>query len=78
MPNGQGKMERGIDLREDEKHCDNCRYSYLEPEHTKSRVYLRQRCSSPDYNTSTYVHDNIMEDWGRDFCRFWTPKTQKG
>ena len=53
MLSGQEKIERGIDLREDEKHCDNCRYSYLEPEHTKSRVYLRQRCSSPDYNTST-------------------------
>ncbi len=65
-------------MREDEKHCNTCRYSYVEPEHGKSRDYLRQKCSSPDYNSPKYTHDMLMEDWGRSHCRFWAPKTQKG
>lgn len=62
-------------MREEEKRCDTCRHSYLEPERTTNRIYLRQKCSSPDYNSSNNIHDSIMVDWGRDFCRFWAPKT---
>lgn len=65
-------------MREDEKHCDTCRYSYLEPDHTKGRGHLRQNCSSLAYNSSEYTHDMLMEDWGRGYCRFWAPKTRKG
>ena len=64
-------------MREDEKHCNNCRYSFLEPERDKARIVLRQKCRSPEYNSSKNVHDNIMEDWGRDFCRFWAPKRER-
>lgn len=65
-------------MKEEEKHCDTCRHSYLEPERTPNRIYLRQKCNSPDYNSSNNIHDSIMEDWGRDFCCFWAPKTEKG
>lgn len=64
-------------MRETEKHCDTCRYSYMEPEKEKTRIILRQKCRNPDYYTSKNIHDNIMEDWGRDFCRFWAPKTER-
>lgn len=60
-----------------EKHCDTCRYSYMEPERARDRIYLRQKCRNPDYNSSKNVHDNVTEDWGRDFCRFWTPKKER-
>lgn len=62
-------------MKDIERHCDTCRFSYLEPERGQDRIYLRQRCSSPDYNALKNVHDSMMEDWGRDFCRFWAPKT---
>lgn len=64
-------------MRESKKHCDTCRYSYMEPENNRVRIVMRQKCRNPDYNTSKNVHDNIMEDWGRDFCRFWAPKTER-
>ena len=64
-------------MREDEKHCDTCLFSYLEPECSQNRIYLRQKCSNPDYNASKNIHNSIMEDWGRDFCRFWAPKTER-
>jgi len=60
-----------------EKHCDNCRFSYLEPERERTRIILRQKCRNPDYNASKNIHNSIMEDWGRDFCRFWAPKTER-
>ncbi|MCM1297761.1 MAG: hypothetical protein NC311_19665 [Muribaculaceae bacterium] len=56
------------------KHCDTCRYAYLEPECAGKRDCLRQRCGSPEYNAPTYTHDMLMEDWGRGHCRFWSPK----
>ena len=30
-----------------------------------------------DANSSKNVHDNVTEDWGRDFCRFWAPKKER-
>ena len=56
---------------------ETCRYSYMEPERTRDRIYLRQKCRNPDYNSSKNVHDNVTEDWGRDFCRFWAPKKER-
>lgn len=50
-------------MREVEKHCDNCRYSYMEPERDNARIILRQKCRNPDYNSSKNIHDSIMEDW---------------
>ena len=38
-------------MREVEKHCDNCRYSYMEPERDNARIILRQKCRNPDYNS---------------------------
>ncbi len=64
-------------MREVEKHCDNCRYSYMEPEKDSARIILRQKCRNPDHNSSKNIHDSIMEDWGRDFCRFWAPKRER-
>ena len=64
-------------MKEIEKHCDNCRFSYLEPERERTRIILRQKCRNPDYNASKNIHNSIMEDWGLDFCRFWAPKTER-
>ena len=64
-------------MREVEKHCDNCRYSYMEPERDNARIILRQKCRNPDYNSSKNIHDSISEDWGRAFCRFWAPKRER-
>ena len=64
-------------MKEIEKHCDNCLFSYLEPERERTRIILRQKCRNPDYNASKNIHNSIMEDWGRDFCRFWAPKTER-
>ena len=64
-------------MKEIEKHCDNCRFSYLEPERDRTRIILRQKCRNPDYNASKNIHNSIMEDWGLDFCRFWAPKTER-
>ena len=64
-------------MREVEKHCDNYRYSYMEPERDNARIILRQKCRNPDYNSSKNIHDSITEDWGRDFCSFWAPKKER-
>ena len=64
-------------MKEIEKHCDNCRFSYLEPERDRTRIILRQKCRNPDYKASKNIHNSIMEDWGLDFCRFWAPKTER-
>ncbi len=59
-------------MNEAEKHCGTCAFSYY-PEGE-----AREHCSNPNYNSSTYTHDMLMEDWGQGHCRFWTPKTMKG
>ena len=61
-------------MRENEMSCDACAHSYMERENSK----LRQKCRSPEYNAATYTHEMFMEDWGLGYCRFWTPKIQKG
>ena len=55
------------------RHCDTCLHSYMEREHFR----LRQKCSSPEYNSPNYTHDMRMEDWGRGCCRFWAPKHER-
>ena len=64
-------------MRAVEKHCDNCRYSYMDPERDNARIILRQKRRNPDYNSSKNIHDGIIEDWGRAFCRFWAPKRER-
>lgn len=64
-------------MREVEKHCNTCQYSYLESERSSFRIALRQKCGNPDYHSSNSLYGNIMEDWSRDFCCFWTPKTER-
>ena len=57
-------------MSEEEKACSNCLHSYMECEH----FHLRQKCRSPEYNSLSYTHDMLMEDWGQGYCRFWAPK----
>ena len=59
-------------MRENEKSCDTCAYSYMEQEGFR----LRQKCRSPEYNASFYTHEMFMEDRIYGHCRFWRPKTQ--
>ena len=58
-------------MRKEDKHCDTCLYA------CRDRDDPRQKCSSWAYNASTYTHDMLMEDWGRGYCRFWTPNIKK-
>ena len=61
-------------MRDDEKECGNCLHSYMVCE----QFHLRQKCRSPEYNSPDYTQEMLLEDWGRGYCRFWTPKTKKG
>ncbi len=59
------------------KHCNTCKHSYNV---TEFKVWgllgvNRQHCNCADYNASEYTHKMLMEDWGKDYCRFWSPKT---
>lgn len=60
-----------------EKHCNICLYSYLENEKLGSKTITTQMCRNPDYNSPDYTHEMLMEDWGKGYCRFWTPRLQK-
>ena len=61
-------------MRENEKNCNTCAHSYMEGENFR----LRQKCRSPEYNSTAYTQEMFMEDRGQGYCRFWTPQTQKG
>ena len=61
-------------MNETEKHCDTCKYSYLEIENG----HKMQHCSSSDYNGSDYTHAMRMEDWDKGpYCRFWAQKERR-
>lgn len=68
-------------MRETEKHCNTCAHSYLKTEN-KPLLFgrkRRQHCSSPDYNAEAYTNEMLSEDLKRgEYCRFWTPRTEKG
>ncbi len=57
-------------MRENEKTCAACAYSYTE----RTGFRLRQKCRSPEYNSQGYTGDMFMEDRERGFCRFWSPE----
>lgn len=69
----------GIGLTETKKHCNTCACSY----YTKDREWpsqiqkTRQHCCNPEYNATDYTSDMYLEDWGRSYCRFWTPKEER-
>ncbi len=59
------------------KHCDTCAYSYMgteKNEYVQDGFIPVQRCSNDNYNATSYTNKMLMEDWGRSYCRFWTPK----
>lgn len=62
------------------KHCDTCLYAYLEKTLTSMPMEgtARQLCRNAVYHSSAYTQKMLMEDWGKGFCRLWTPRTRKG
>lgn len=62
-----------------EKHCDTCAYSYQTGDKETVLPFrkLRQHCRNPEYNAPAYTQTSLLEDWGKDYCRFWTPGTER-
>ena len=61
------------------KHCDLCLYSY-ETKDRESRLpcrKLRQHCCNPNYNARPYSFPLYYEGWNTDYCRFWTPRSER-
>ena len=59
-------------MKEEEKTCDTCAHAYYDPAGAGT-----QNCSSPNYNSQSYTHDMLMEDWSQGRCRFWAPQIQE-
>lgn len=60
------------------KTCSTCIHVYYETEPVeKKREVRRQKCDSPDYNAPSYTEEQMMEDWGHGYCRFWAPRHRK-
>lgn len=59
-------------MNETEKTCDTCAHAYYDPAEAET-----QNCSNPNYNSQSYTHDMLMEDWSHGHCRFWAPKIQE-
>lgn len=62
-----------------EKHCTTCDHSHHQMERN---TYIpggvkTQHCASTDYNSDDYTHEMLMEDWGKGYCRFWTPQKER-
>ena len=68
-------------MKDQEKHCNTCASSYYQEEKNvnggKDMVRM-QHCSDPRYNSPVYTNQMLLEDWGKGFCRLWTPITEKG
>lgn len=63
-------------MKEVEKHCNTCRWSYMEKEingKAESEVVNRQYCSHEIYTSPAYTHEMLMAEIGRGYCRFWAP-----
>ena len=66
-------------MAENKKHCNTCAHSYYE---TVGANYVPdgvkiQHCGSGSYNSRKYTADMLLQDWGRGYCRFWAPKTER-
>lgn len=63
-------------MSEVKKHCDTCKYSYgvIERSFWRSKGVKRQHCSNAEFHSARYTHKMLMEDRGKNYCRFWTPK----
>lgn len=59
-------------MTEEIKSCDTCAHSYIVQGDVKT-----QNCGSPDYNSESYTHEMLMEDWDQGYCRFWSPKNEE-
>lgn len=68
-------------MTEPKKHCDTCIYSFFIEEKNIEVGYgyvQMQHCSNPIYNSPTYTHKMLLEDWGKGYCRLWQPVPEKG
>lgn len=66
---------------ETKKHCNTCGHSFLQDDQNTYLEYScvqMQHCSSEIYNSPAYTFEMLLEDWGKGYCRLWTPKSQKG
>lgn len=63
-------------MKEAKKHCGNCAFSYTQQTSHTAGYGRRelQHCSNETYNSPAYTAKMMLEDWGRGYCRFWTPK----
>ena len=64
-----------------ERNCDTCNDSYYMTEKNPSggkKLVQLQHCRNTVYNSPAYTHQMLLEDWGKGFCRLWTPITEKG
>ena len=64
-----------------ERNCDTCNDSYYMTEKNPSggkKMVQLQHCRNIVYNSPAYTHQMLLEDWGKGFCRLWTPITEKG
>lgn len=62
-----------------QKHCDTCMYSDrpMRKNAYATNSAKAQHCTSAGYNSENYTHEMMMEDWGKGYCRFWTPKKER-
>lgn len=59
-----------------ERNCDTCNDSYYMTEKNPSggkKLVQLQHCRNTVYNSPAYTHQMLLEDWGKGFCRLWTP-----
>lgn len=64
-----------------ERNCDTCNDAYYMTEKNPSggkKLVQLQHCRNTVYNSPAYTHQMLLEDWGKGFCRLWTPITEKG
>lgn len=60
------------------KHCDTCRDSYyMKGCIGSAETVNRQHCKNSRYNSAEYTRKMLLEDWGKNYCRYWTPKNRK-
>ena len=66
-------------MKETEKHCDTCRWSYTGKENSSTadgEFVERQFCRHEIYTSPAYTHEMLVEEIGRGYCRFWEPREE--